>query len=137
MLIKLAGKVAADPHTGQLTITFDNIPQLPFSELKLSFFGGPRAVLVTPPACGAYEATDSLTPWSGTPAVTESSNLEIDSGPIGERVPAELRPVVHGGHGEQPGGRVQPVLADVLAPGRRTALRRLHGADARRGCWGS
>jgi hypothetical protein len=88
MLIKLAGKVAADPQTGQLTVTFANTPQLPFSELKLSFFGGPRAILVTPPNCGAYEARTSLTPWSGTPAVAESSTLEVDSGPNGGACPS-------------------------------------------------
>ncbi len=88
MLIKLAGKVVADPNTGQLTITFTNSPQLPFGELKLSFFGGPRAILVTPAACGTYEAKTSLTPWSDTPKVVESSELEIDSGPNGEACPS-------------------------------------------------
>jgi len=81
MLIKLAGEVAADPHTGQLTVTFVDLPQLPFSEMKLSLFGGARALLASPPTCGAYEVQSSLTPWSGTPAVAESSTLEIDSGP--------------------------------------------------------
>jgi hypothetical protein len=88
ILIKLAGKVVADPNTGQLTVIFANSPQLPFGELKLSFFGGPRAILVTPAACGAYEAKTSLTPWSGTPTVVESSELEIDSGPNGEACPS-------------------------------------------------
>jgi hypothetical protein len=88
MLIKLAGKLEADPDTGQLTVRFANSPQLPFSELKLSFFGGARALLVTPPNCGAYEVQSSLTPWSGTPAVAESSTLEIDSGPNGGPCPS-------------------------------------------------
>jgi hypothetical protein len=33
--VKLAGKVTPDETTGQLTTSFDNNPQLPFSELKL------------------------------------------------------------------------------------------------------
>jgi len=81
VLVKLAGKVQADPGTGQLTVTFDNNPQLPFSELRLSLYGGPRALLITPAACGVYVAQSELTPWSGTPVVAGSSNLEIDSGP--------------------------------------------------------
>jgi hypothetical protein len=89
MLVKLAGKVEADPVTGRLTATFANTPQLPFGELKLSLFGGPRALLVTPPACGVYEAKGSLTPWSGTPAVAQTSNLEIGSGPNGGACGAE------------------------------------------------
>jgi hypothetical protein len=88
VLVKLAGHVEADPGTGQLTVTFDNNPQLPFGELRLSLYGGPRALLVTPPVCGAYVAQSELTPWSGAPAVAESSNLEIDSGPNGGACPS-------------------------------------------------
>jgi hypothetical protein len=88
MLIKLAGEVQANAQTGQLTVTFGNLPQLPLGELKLSFFGGARAILVTPAACGAYEAKGSLTPWSGGPAVTESSTLEVASGPGGGACPS-------------------------------------------------
>jgi hypothetical protein len=88
MLVKLAGKVEADPTTGQLTVSFDNVPQLPFADLKLSLFGGPRAILVTPAGCGTYPVSTSLTPWSGTPTVTQTSNLEIDSGPNGGACPS-------------------------------------------------
>ena len=88
MLVKLAGKVEADPNTGQLTVTWANLPQLPVGEMRLSFFGGPRALLVTPPACGNYEVQSTLTPWSGTPAVGESSILAIDSGPNGGACPS-------------------------------------------------
>ena len=63
MLVKVAGHVEADPLTGRLTTIFDNNPQQPFSDLKVSFFGGPRAPLVTPAACGSYEVTGSLTPY--------------------------------------------------------------------------
>jgi hypothetical protein len=88
VLIKLPGKVEADQRTGQLTVTFGNLPQLPFSELKLSFFGGPRAILVTPPDCGSFAADSSLTPWSGTPVVSRSANLQIASGPNGGACPS-------------------------------------------------
>jgi hypothetical protein len=64
VLIKLAGHVEADPNTGQLTATFDDNPQLPFSDFKLDFFGGPGGVLRTPSVCGNYSTTSSLTPWS-------------------------------------------------------------------------
>jgi uncharacterized repeat protein (TIGR01451 family) len=63
-LIKLAGHVEADPGTGQLTTTFDDNPQLPFEDFKLSFFGGPGAVLRTPSVCGTYSTTSEMTPWS-------------------------------------------------------------------------
>jgi hypothetical protein len=64
LLVKLAGKVEANPTTGQLTTRFAETPQLPFDTLTLSFFGGPRAALSTPSTCGAHRTTASLTPWS-------------------------------------------------------------------------
>ncbi len=88
VLVKLAGEVEADPQTGRLTVTFGNLPQLPIGELKLSLFGGPRALLVTQPACGSYVVQSTLTPWSGTPPVVEDSDLEIASGPVGGACPS-------------------------------------------------
>lgn len=86
VVIKLAGKVTPDPHTGRLTTTFIENPQLPFEDLKLDFFGGQRAALVTPAACGTYTTTTSLTPWSAPesgPPATPSSAFGITSGPEG------------------------------------------------------
>jgi hypothetical protein len=93
--IKLPGKVAPDAQTGQLTATFDNNPQLPFSNLEVRFKGGNRAPLMTPPSCGTYKTTAQLTPWSAadpdnpTPGevVTSSSSFEITSGPNGQACP--------------------------------------------------
>ena len=79
--IKLAGKVVPNPVTGQLTATFENTPALPFSELKLEYFGTDRAPLTTPALCGTYTTDAVFQPWSGTPATTASSNFQITSGP--------------------------------------------------------
>jgi hypothetical protein len=62
--VKLPGKVTADPLTGQLTTTVKNAPQLPFTDFKLNFFGGPHAALMTP-GCGTYAASASLASWAG------------------------------------------------------------------------
>jgi hypothetical protein len=85
--IKLAGGIEANPTTGQLTTHFEELPaqqlafpQLPFSELKLKLFGGPRAALVTPQGCGTYTATGQLTPWSSPLPASVSSSFPIDSG---------------------------------------------------------
>jgi hypothetical protein len=78
--IKLAGEVQADPLTGRLVTTFDNTPQQPFSDLKLNFFGGPRAALVNPSACGTYTANAQLTPWSSSTPVEIASSFEITQG---------------------------------------------------------
>jgi hypothetical protein len=83
VLVKLAGKVTLNETTGQLVSTFENTPQLPFSDLKLDFFGGARAPLTTPPLCGTYTTDASITPWSGSQPAEPTSSFAITSGPNG------------------------------------------------------
>ncbi len=83
VLVKLAGQTLPDPVTGQLVTTFEDTPQLPFSDLELHFFGTDRAPLSTPALCGAYTTQTSIAPWSGTPPVAPSSTFQITSGPAG------------------------------------------------------
>ncbi len=64
ILVKVAGNVSPDPETGQLTTTFDDLPQLPFSQFNLRFREGQRAPLVSPLACGRYQVEAQFTPWS-------------------------------------------------------------------------
>jgi hypothetical protein len=82
VLVKLPGKVSPDPVTGQLTATFA-VPQLPFEDAKLEFFGSARAPLSTPPLCGTYTTQTSIEPWSGNPPAAPSSSFQIASGPNG------------------------------------------------------
>ncbi|MGN6216433.1 MAG: hypothetical protein ACTHN7_05690, partial [Solirubrobacterales bacterium] len=82
VVVKLAGRVEADPATGRLTTTFDQNPQLPFEDLKLDFFEGPRAALRTPATCGTFTTEGVLTPWTAPEGedATLSSSFQIDSG---------------------------------------------------------
>jgi hypothetical protein len=104
VLIKLAGKVQADAQTGQLTIARDT--------------GGVR-LLRSPEQAHAVE---------------RHARGDADREPRNRlrarrrRVPQwALQPRVHSRHAQQRGGGVERVHAAALAPGRRTALRRLHG----------
>jgi hypothetical protein len=105
ILVKQAGKVDADPVTGQLTTTFDDLPQLPFSEFNLQFRPGGRAPLVTPPACGDYDVVARFTPWSAqdpeNPApdeiVTRTSTFAIERGVDGGACPSGGIPPFHPG----------------------------------------
>jgi hypothetical protein len=81
--VKLPGEIALDPTTGRLVTTFDNTPQVPFSDFKLNFFGGPSAVLATPVTCGTMESSGVLTPWSGGAAVASQSSVTVSSAPNG------------------------------------------------------
>ena len=83
LLIKLAGEVTQNPVTGQLSATFDDVPQLPFEDLELHLFGGPRAPLETPNLCGAYTTTASFAPWSGLTAAESTSTFDITAGQNG------------------------------------------------------
>jgi hypothetical protein len=67
LLVKLRSTVVANPVTGQLTATFANNPELPFSDFVLHFYGGPRAVFVNPAQCGLATTTMDLTPWAAGP----------------------------------------------------------------------
>jgi hypothetical protein len=80
VVIKLAGHVEPDPVTGQLRTTFDNNPQLPFTDFELTFKDGPRAALANPEACGNYTTTAQLQPYGGGPTVTTSDAFAIDVG---------------------------------------------------------
>jgi uncharacterized repeat protein (TIGR01451 family) len=65
VVLKIPGKIEANEQTGQLTATFAEAPQLPFSDFKLHFNGGPGAPLSNPQACGAYTPEATLSSWSG------------------------------------------------------------------------
>jgi len=87
VLIKQAGKVEPDPTTGRIVSTFEEVPQVPFSDLTVRFREGPRAPLVTPPHCGAHAAEAELTPWSGQAPLPESPSFTLTSGPNGSPCP--------------------------------------------------
>jgi hypothetical protein len=86
--LKLVGTVHLNEATGQLTTTFENTPDAPLDEFKLSFSGGPQAALVTPPTCRVYKTNADFTPWA-SPLVSDAlvedgeDSFTIDGGPGG------------------------------------------------------
>ncbi len=86
--VKLAGNIAVNPSTGQLTTTFDNTPQLPFSDIALHFKGGSRAPLLNPSTCGSHTITARLSSWARPESPTVlSSDYQVTSGPGGGPCP--------------------------------------------------
>jgi hypothetical protein len=64
VVVKIPGELALNQSTGQITGAFDENPQLPFSNLKLRFFGGSQGDLATPENCATYTTNALFTPWS-------------------------------------------------------------------------
>ncbi|HSK49127.1 MAG TPA: hypothetical protein VK889_01395 [Solirubrobacterales bacterium] len=89
VVAKLPGRIELDPVTGQVSVRVADAPQLPFEDLELELFGGPRTVLASPVTCGNRRATAELTPWSAAdlahPAADEvarpSAEVSIAAGP--------------------------------------------------------
>ncbi len=81
VLVTVPGKLVPDPGDGTLTATFDDLPQLPYTDLEVNFKSGQRAPLASPPACGWATTKTTLTPWAaGAPAKTVNSLSPISSG---------------------------------------------------------
>jgi hypothetical protein len=82
--VRLEGKVAADPATGQLTATFEGAPQVAFSSVTLNFSGTPAhpiPALSSPPTCTS-SAVSQITPWSTLqPVATPATTLTLTSAP--------------------------------------------------------
>jgi hypothetical protein len=74
VIVKLAGKIDADPADGRLLATFDDLPQLPYQSLLVRFRDGQRSPLATPPSCGEYASRVALTPWSSPAARYEKAD---------------------------------------------------------------
>lgn len=119
--VKLPGKVSADPVTGQLTTTFDENPQMPFTDLSLRFFSGPRAALATPVTCGTQATTASLAPWSLGALANSESSLTVSTGPNGSACPtsAGARPFglgLEAGTVSNAAGQFSPLVYKLSRP---------------------
>ncbi len=138
IVLKLPGKVAPDPGSGQLTATFDDNPELPFTDLKVHFDGGSRAALVTPPACGTYQTTTSLSPWSAadpdnpTPAetATSSDSYQVTTGPDGGPCPdlvdpARFTPGFSAGTVTPLAGAYSPFVLKISKPDGQQSLKKI------------
>jgi hypothetical protein len=88
--VRLVGHVVADPVTGQLTTTISEGPQVPFTSFDLTFDGGPRATLSSPPTCGPNNAGAVMTPWSGNPPAKPGDSFTLTSLPGGGKCPKTM-----------------------------------------------
>ena len=83
IIVKIPGKIEANPVTGQLTGVFDDAPQVAvFEDLKIHFTGGVHGDLATPQACGNYTTQSNMEPWSAPdsgPNATPTSSFAVNA----------------------------------------------------------
>jgi hypothetical protein len=98
VLVKLAGEGQVDEGTLQISTTFKNAPQVPFEELRLDLFGGPKASVSTPPLCGPYDTSAIFTSWSNPEVGVPSppTQFTINSGVGGSACPSGGLPFAPG-----------------------------------------
>ena len=93
ILVKVAGRVDSDPATGQLTTTFDDLPQLPYSHFNVHFREGQRSPLATPSACGNYATEVDASPWLDPSLVLhQSSPFTLSAGRRRRPLPGRRSP---------------------------------------------
>lgn len=119
LVLKVPGIVHPDPETGRLTATFNDTPQLPFSNLHLHFKSGPRAPLTTPRDCGTYTTTAELTAWSGRTA-NVSDSFTVDGG---DCAPHSFEPQVDAGVVDPTAGGSSEFILRVQRDGRESELK--------------
>jgi hypothetical protein len=87
------GSVEADPVTGQLTARFEDLPQFPFTDFNMHFFGSERGLLATPDRCGTFPVKSTFTPWDDElPEQTSTQFFTVDEGTNGSPCPGSSRP---------------------------------------------
>ena len=136
--IKSAGEVLVSQATGQLAAHFEEdpafkgspetsrfLPQAPFEDVEVEFFGGERAPLATPAHCGAYTTTGTFTPWSSAQApapeaaamtVESQSTFDITSGPHATPCPGAslpFQPALTGGSTNINAGAFTPFTTTI------------------------
>lgn len=146
VVARLIGNVSANPQTGQLTTTFAENPQVPFDTFSLTFDGGSKAPLTSPPTCGPHTTATEMTPWStavgsvpagqeggpsDAPPATADDEFELadqpGGGPCAKTLAARPFAPTFGAHTARPkAGAFSPFSVDVT---RADGNQELKGVD--------
>jgi hypothetical protein len=77
--VRIKGEVVPNETTGQLTTTFAENPEQPFTKATLHFKEGALAPVANPLVCGAAKTVTSLAPFTGTATKEPFSQFVVDS----------------------------------------------------------
>ena len=128
--VKLSGTATPDPRTGQLRLSFDELPQTPFERFNLHIFGAERGLLATPTQCGTYPVQTEFVPWASELPVQNSTQFfQIETGPAGTPCPPATRsfgPRVNAGITDSTSGQHTSFVFDLT---REDGQQELSGAE--------
>ena len=118
--VKLPGSVFPDPATGQITVSFQDLPQTPFERFNMHFFGSERGILATPEKCGTYAVESNFEPWNNALSDQDSTQFfTINGGPNGTPCPGVARPfepTFRAASAENTAGAHSPFAVDLRRP---------------------
>jgi hypothetical protein len=90
---KLVADVHPDPQTGQITMSVEDIPQVPFEEFDLHLFASDRGLMATPTQCRIYTTDSTFVPWNASLSPQHSAPfLSVTEGPNSRPCPGQVRP---------------------------------------------
>jgi hypothetical protein len=117
VLVKLAGRVSADPATGRLTVTFEDDPPLQFERFNFHFREGAQAPLISPATCGTYTTTAGLFPYSAPEnALVDTASFQVTAGAEGSACPGAVppfAPTISAGTLTNHAGTFSPLYVDL------------------------
>ena len=77
VIVRLKGLTSTNESTGQLTTTFTENPEQPFTNLVLHFNGGPLAPLANGLRCETSAAKSTFTPFGGGSAFSPTAAFAV------------------------------------------------------------
>ena len=93
MHAKLVGSAKPDLQTGQVTVYFEDLPQVPFDDFDIHLFASDRGLMATPTACTIYTVNAHFYPWDALlPDVDSAQSFGLSQGPHGAQCPGQVRP---------------------------------------------
>jgi hypothetical protein len=115
--VKIVGSAHLNSVTGQVVTSFQDLPQTPFQEFNLHFFGSERGLFATPTQCGVYPVHSLFQPWAAELSdQTSTQFFDIGSGPGGTVCPNGARPFSPGlesGVEDNTAGKHSPLLVQI------------------------
>jgi hypothetical protein len=112
--VKLKGTAELDPETGQIVTRFTDLPQSPFQDFDMHFFGSERGIFVTPTHCGQYTVETDFLPWDeALPTQTSVGTFTVSSGPTGTACPngqRQFAPSLQAGTADNTAGVTTPLM---------------------------